>query len=171
LKIDRARIGDVPQMHELINYFADRGEMLARSLSEIYENIRDYFVLRQSERVIACAALHVMWSDLAEIKSVAVAEDWQKQGVGDQLVMACLNEAKELGIPTVFCLTYKPAFFERRGFSQVDKMELPQKVWTECYRCPKFPNCDEVALSIFKLVLSFQPLLQRTIKRGPWMNS
>ena len=150
MKIDRARIGDVPQMHELINYFADRGEMLARSLSEIYENIRDYFVVRQSERVVACAALHVMWSDLAEIKSVAVAEDWQKKGVGDQLVMACLNEAKELGIPTVFCLTYKPAFFERRGFSQVDKMELPQKVWTECYRCPKFPNCDEVAL-IYRL--------------------
>ena len=146
MKIDRARIGDVPQMHELINYFADRGEMLARSLSEIYENIRDYFVVRQSERVVACAALHVMWSDLAEIKAVTVAEDWQKQGVGDQLVMACLNEAKELGIPTVFFLTYKPAFFEKRGFSQVDKMELPQKVWTECYRCPKFPNCDEVAL-------------------------
>jgi len=150
LKIDRARIGDVPQMHELINYFADRGEMLARSLSEIYENIRDYFVVRQSERVVACAALHVMWSDLAEVKSVTVAEDWQKKGVGDQLVMACLNEAKELGIPTVFCLTYKPAFFEKRGFSQVDKMELPQKVWTECYRCPKFPNCDEVAL-IYRL--------------------
>jgi len=150
LKIDRARIGDVPQMHELINYFADRGEMLARSLSEIYENIRDYFVVRQSERVVACAALHGMWADLAEIKAVTVAEDWQKQGVGDQLVMACLNEAKELGIPTVFCLTYKPAFFEKRGFSQVDKMELPQKVWTECYRCPKFPNCDEVAL-IYRL--------------------
>lgn len=150
MKIDRARIGDVPQIHELINYFADRGEMLARSLSEIYENIRDYFVVRQSERVVACAALHVMWSDLAEIKSVAVAEDWQKKGVGDQLVMACLNEVKELGIPTVFCLTYKPAFFEKRGFSQVDKMELPQKVWTECYRCPKFPNCDEVAL-IYRL--------------------
>jgi len=146
LKIDRARIKDVPQMQELINYFADRGEMLARSLSEIYENIRDYFVIRQGERVLACAALHVMWSDLAEVKSLAVAEDKQKQGFGDQLVTVCLNEAKELGIPTVFCLTYKPVFFERVGFTQVDKMELPQKVWTECYRCPKFPNCDEVAL-------------------------
>ncbi len=146
MKIDRARIKDVPQMQELINYFADRGEMLARSLSEIYENIRDYFVIRQGERVLACAALHVMWSDLAEVKSLAVAEDKQKQGFGDQLVTVCLNEAKELGIPTVFCLTYKPAFFERVGFTQVDKMELPQKVWTECYRCPKFPNCDEVAL-------------------------
>jgi len=146
LKIEKARISDVPQMHQLINYFADKDEMLARSLSEIYENIRDYFVVRQGEQVIACIALHVSWSDLAEIKSLAVAEDSQKQGIGDQLVEACLSEARELGIPTIFCLTYKPAFFERYGFLQVDKMELPRKVWTECYRCPKFPNCDEVAL-------------------------
>ena len=146
MKIEKARISDVTQMHQLINYFADKGEMLARSLSEIYENIRDYFVVRQGERVIACTALHVSWSDLAEIKSLAVAEDSQKQGIGDQLVEACLSEAKELGIVTIFCLTYKPAFFERFGFSRVDKMELPRKVWTECYRCPKFPNCDEVAL-------------------------
>ncbi len=144
--IEKARISDVTQMHELINYFANKGEMLARSLSEIYENIRDYFVVRQGERVIACASLHVMWSDLAEIKSVAVAEGSQGQGIGDQLVETCLKEAKELGMPTVFCLTYKPAFFERLGFSQLDKMELPRKVWGECYRCPKFPDCDEVAL-------------------------
>ena len=144
--VEKARIKDATQMHQLINYFADKGEMLARALSELYENIRDYFVVRQGERVIACAALHVNWSDLAEIKSVAVAEDSQKQGIGDQLIEACLKEAKELGIPTVFCLTYKPAFFEKFGFSQIDKMELPRKVWIECYRCPKFPNCDEVAL-------------------------
>ena len=145
-RIEKARISDAAQMHQLINYFADKGEMLARSLSEIYENIRDYFVVRQGERVIACAALHVMWSDLAEIKSMAVAEGSQRQGIGDRLVAACLDEAKKLGMPTVFCLTYKPAFFERHGFSQLDKMELPHKVWGECYRCPKFPNCDEVAL-------------------------
>ena len=144
--VEKARISDVTQMHELINYFADKDEMLPRPLSEIYENIRDYFVVRQGERVIACAALHVMWSDLAEIKSVAVAEGSQGRGIGDQLVEACLKEAKELGMPTVFCLTYKPAFFERLGFSQLDKMELPRKVWGECYRCPKFPDCDEVAL-------------------------
>lgn len=144
--MEKARIRDVDQMHKLINYYADRGEMLARSLSEIYENVRDYFVVRQGERVIACAALHVSWLDLAEIKSLAVAEDSRKQGIGAQMVEVCLKEAKELGIATVFCLTYKPAFFERFGFSQVDKMELPRKVWTECYRCPKFPNCDEVAL-------------------------
>ncbi len=146
MKPEKARVSDVPQMQQLINYFADKGEMLARSLSEIYENIRDFFVIRQGERVIACVALHVSWSDLAEIKSLAVAEDCQRQGIGNQLVAACLKETKELGIPTIFCLTYKPAFFEKCGFSQVDKVELPRKVWGECYRCPKFPDCDEVAL-------------------------
>ena len=145
--VEKARISDVDQMHKLINYFANKGEMLPRPLSEIYENIRDYFVIKQGKQVIGCAALHVTWSDLAEIESVAVAEDSQEQGIGNQLIEACLKEAKELGIPTIFCLTYKPAFFERFGFSQVDKMELPRKVWTECYRCPKFPNCDEVALT------------------------
>ena len=144
--MEKARINDVTQMHELINYFADRDEMLPRPLSEIYENIRDYFVVREGERVIACAALHVSWSDLAEIKSLAVAEDSQEQGIGAQLVEACLREARELGITTVFCLTYKPGFFEQCGFSQVEKTELPHKVWGECYRCPKFPDCDEVAL-------------------------
>jgi len=146
LKVEKARISDVPQIHQLINYFADKGEMLPRPLSELYENIRDYFVVRQGERMIACVALHISWSDLAEVKSLAVAEDSQKQGIGAQLVKACLKEAEELGIATIFCLTYKSAFFEQFDFSQVDKMELPRKVWTECYRCPKFPNCDEVAL-------------------------
>ena len=144
--IERAGIGDVAQMHELINRFADKGEMLARSLSDMYENVRDYFVVKEGERVIACAALHVMWSDLAEIKSVAVAEEGQRQRIGAQLVDACLTEARGLGIPTIFCLTYQPTFFEKFGFSRVDKMELPRKVWSECYRCPKFPDCDEVAL-------------------------
>ena len=144
--VERARISDVAQMHELINSFADKEEMLARSLSEIYEHVRDYFVVREGERVIACAALHVMWQDLAEIKSLAVAEGSQRHGIGIELVKACLREAKQLGIPTIFCLTYKPAFFENVGFAQLDKLELPRKVWGECYRCPKFPDCDEVAL-------------------------
>ena len=144
--VEKAKIQDVPQIHRLINYFADRDEMLPRSLSEIYENIRDYFVYRKGDRLLACAALHIIWSDLAEIKSVAVAEEYQKQGVGTTLVDACLKEAEALGIPTIFCLTYQPAFFEKFGLSQIDKMELPRKVWTECFRCPKFPDCGEVAL-------------------------
>ena len=146
-QVEKARITDVPQMQQLINYFAHKGEMLARSMSELYENIRDFYVIREGEQVIACAALHIDWSDLAEIKSLAVAEDRWNKGIGAQLVKACLQEAREIGITTIYCMTYQPAFFEKFGFTQRDKSELPQKVWIECYRCPKFPNCDEVALT------------------------
>jgi amino-acid N-acetyltransferase len=144
--IEKAKIGDVPQIQQLVNYFADKGEMLARPLSEIYENLRDYFVVRRGDQIIGCVALHVNWSDLAEVKALAVAEDAQRRGMGAQLVQACLQEAKALELPIVFCLTYKPEFFEKQGFARVDKMKLPKKVWTECFHCPKFPDCEEVAL-------------------------
>ncbi len=146
MKVEKAKISDVPQIHELVNSFADKGQMLPRALSEIYENLRDFFVIRDNQQVIGCVALHIDWADLAEIKSLAVSGDRQAQGLGSLLIEACLNEAKNLGISTVYCLTYKPSFFEKHGFRQVDKMELPRKVWSECYRCPKFPDCDEVAL-------------------------
>jgi amino-acid N-acetyltransferase len=121
--------------------------MLARPLSEIYENLRDYFVVRnRSKKVVACVALHIAWSDIAEVKSLAVASKNQKRGLGAGLVGACIEDARELGIPEVFCLTYKPSFFEKMGFNRVEKMTLPRKVWTECFHCPKFPDCDEVAL-------------------------
>jgi amino-acid N-acetyltransferase len=146
MKVDRARVTDANSMHRLISHFADKGEMLPRALSEIYDGIRDYFVVRKGGRVIACAALQVTWADLAEIRSLAVDRQEQNQRIGSLLIQACLNDAKELGIPRVFCLVRKPAFFEKHGFRLVDKKELPQKVWAECYRCPKFPDCDEVAL-------------------------
>lgn len=146
MKVEKAKITDADQMHKLINKFAGQGEMLPRALSEIYEFIRDYFVVRDGDKVVACVALHVSWSDLAEIKSLAVTKSSQGQGIGTVLVKKCLEEADELGIPTIFCLTYKPSFFEKCGFTLVDKSELPRKVWGECYRCPKFPDCDEVPL-------------------------
>ena len=145
-KIDRARVGDASSVHQLISRFADKGEVLPRALSEIYDGIRDYFVVRKEGRIVACAALHVTWVDLAEIRSLAVDEQEQKQRIGSLLVEACIEEAKELGIPRIFCLVRNPAFFKRHGFQLIDKTELPQKVWAECFRCPKFPNCDEVAL-------------------------
>ena len=148
IKVEKANISEVPSIHKLVNTFAGQGVMLARPLSEIYENIRDFIVVRKGKRVIGCAALHVLWADLAEIKSVAVDEELQKQGIGDKLVKACLKDAEELGITTVFCLTYKPKFFEKMGLKEVEKMTLPQKIWTECYRCSKFPNCDETAMTI-----------------------
>lgn len=148
MKVEKARIVDAPQMHKLINEFAAQEEMLPRALSEIYENIRDYFVVKDNEMVIACGALHISWADLAEIKSLAVAENKQGQGIGKAIVDKCIREARDLGISTVFCLTYKPGFFQKSGFKQVDKSVLPRKVWGECYTCPKFPDCDEVPLVI-----------------------
>ena len=137
----------MPHIHVLLNHFAEKGKMLPRALSEIYESMRDYFVVREAERMVACASLHIYWMDMAEIRSVAVAEDYQRRECGTLLVKSCMEEAKGLGIPLVFCLTYRPTFFERLGFRQLDKMELPRKVWSDCYRCPKFPNCDEIALT------------------------
>ncbi len=146
MKVEKAKIADAAQMHKLINRFANEGEMLPRALSEIYEYIRDYFVVKNDGKVAACVALHVSWADLAEIKSLAVAQGSQGQGVGAALVEKCVEEARDLGISTIFCLTYKPSFFQKCGFTLVDKSELPRKVWGECYRCPKFPDCDEVPL-------------------------
>jgi len=144
--VEKARITDVPEIHKLVNNFASKGEMLARPLSEIYENLRDYFVIRNKDRVIGCVALHISWADLAEVKALAVSARYQKKGLGAALVKACIEDARVLGIPIIFCLTYKPEFFEKLGFTRVDKMKLPRKVWTECFHCPKFPDCDEVAL-------------------------
>ena len=146
MQVEKARIDDVPAIHRLVNFFADKGEMLHRPLSEVYENLRDFFVIRKDEEVAACVALHICWSDLAEIKSLAVREEDQDQGVGKRLAEACIEEARGLGIATLFALTYKPTFFEKLGFKRVDVQELPRKVWGECQRCPKFPNCDETAL-------------------------
>jgi len=146
IKVEKARVSDANSMHRMISHFADKGEMLPRALSDIYEGIREYFVVKEGDQVVACVALHVTWVDLAEIRSLAVAEQEQNQRIGSLLIQACLKEAKELGIPKVFCLVRKPAFFEKHGFQLIGKTELPQKVWAECYRCPKFPDCDEVAL-------------------------
>lgn len=146
MKVDRARVTDATTIHQMVNRFAAKGDMLPRALSDIYENIRDYFVTREDDKVTACVALHVNWLDLAEIRSMAVDESKQKQGIGSLLIQACLDEAEQLGIPAVFCLTSKPDLFQKHQFKLVDKMELPRKVWAECYRCPKFPDCDEVAL-------------------------
>ena len=147
-RIEKATMADAPAIQELVNSFASLGEVLPRPLAEIYEQLRDFLVVHDNERLVACAALHIMWEDLAEIRSLAVLDEWQEKGVGALLVEACLDEARALSIPTVFALTRQPGFFERLGFHQADVMALPRKVWGECFRCPKFPNCDEVAVVI-----------------------
>ncbi len=145
-EIRKAKVGDVAEIQKIVNEFADRGEMLHRSLSEIYENVRDYFVAEKDGKVVGCCALHVSWEDLAEVKSLAVVEEHQGTGLGRKLVERCLDEARELGVRRVFALTYKPRFFEGLGFRRIDKDELPRKIWTECINCPKYPDCGEEAL-------------------------
>jgi amino-acid N-acetyltransferase len=145
--IRKARMSDVKAIQKLIADYARKGDMLPRSLSEIYENLRDYFVFEENGGdVVGSAAIHLMWEDLAEVRSLAVREGEMRRGIGTQLVEACISEAIVLGITRVFALTYKPEFFERLGFQQVDKSELPHKIWSDCLKCAKFPDCDEVAL-------------------------
>ncbi|MFW6158366.1 MAG: N-acetyltransferase [Planctomycetota bacterium] len=151
--IRKARLGDVQQIHRLVNRFADEGLMLGRSLSELYDNLRDFSVAPDGPpggdgRLLGCCCLHITWEGLAEVRSLAVVAEAQGRGLGRRLVEACLAEARELGIARVFALTYRPEFFGRLGFRPVDKAELPHKVWADCVKCPKFPDCDEVAVAI-----------------------
>jgi amino-acid N-acetyltransferase len=121
--------------------------MIRRSLGELYESIREFFVaIDDNGQVIGCSALHVFWDDLAELKCLAVSESAHGQGTGRKLVEACMESARELEIKTVFTLTYVAEFFEKCGYGRIDKAELPHKIWNECVRCPLFPNCTEIAL-------------------------
>ena len=146
LEAVKAEIGDAQGIHDLINLYAERGDMLPRTMGEVYENLRDFYVVHESGDLLGCVALHIVWSDLAEVKSLAVSEAAQSRGLGSILVNATLKEAANIGLERVFALTYRPTFFERLGFEQADVMTLPRKVWNECYRCPKFPSCNEIAL-------------------------
>ncbi len=145
--IRRATIADVEQIQHLINQFADTGRLLPRSLSEIYDNLRDFHVYEgQDHHIGGVGALHICWEDLAEIRSLAVATQERKKGIGMKLVEACLEEARQLGVKQVFLLTYIPPYFERAGFHVVDKSTLPHKIWADCIKCVKFPDCDETAM-------------------------
>lgn len=144
--IRKAKIADVPQVHRLVGHYASKNLMLARSRQTIYENLRDFFVCEEGGGVVGCAALHILWEDLAEVKSLAVDDAFLGQRKGTELVQACLEEARALGLQRVFVLTYQTEFFEKQGFALIDKKELPHKIWKDCLDCPKFPDCDEQAL-------------------------
>ncbi|MHB8836478.1 MAG: N-acetyltransferase [Candidatus Methylomirabilia bacterium] len=147
VSIRKAIIGDVGRIQALVNHYASKETMLGLSLSEIYDQIRDFTVAEGPRRtLIGVCALHVIWDDLAEIRSLAVDPKIRRRGVGRSLVERCLDEARGLQIPKVFALTYQAEFFRRSGFERVDKAELPHKVWRDCLKCTKFPNCDETAV-------------------------
>jgi len=144
--IRKAQIKDIKQIQKIINVFAKQDVMLPRSLNELYENIRDFWVAEVNNNVVGCAALHISWDDLAEIKSLAVAKNKHGKGLGQELVQACLDEASFMGAKKVFVLTYKPEYFKKFGFKRVKTSKLPHKIWAECINCCKFPNCQETAL-------------------------
>ncbi|MBC7085279.1 MAG: N-acetyltransferase [Methanomethylovorans sp.] len=144
--IRKATVKDVEAMKNIINAYAKQEKMLPRSYNELYQYIRSFYVYEIDGEVIGCCALQVVWEDLAEILSFAVKPEYTRQGIGSQLLKACIGDAYDLNIKKIFTLTYVPSFFEKHGFVRVDKSILPHKVWSGCINCPKFPDCDEVAL-------------------------
>lgn len=144
--IRKAYIEEVKKIHGLINLSSSNGEMLPRPLGELYDNLRDYFVYVENGKILGTGALHICWENLAEIRSLCVAESSRKKGVGRMLVDACIEEARQFNIKKLFLLTYKVDFFEKCGFCITDKKVFPQKIWSDCIRCPKFPECDEIAM-------------------------
>ncbi len=145
--VRKARLSDVRAMHKLMNYFADRRELLPRSLSEIYENLQQFFVMMKGQEVVGTCALYITWDDLAEVKALSVAPEYQGQGLGKKLLQTVIDEAKRLGVKTLFTLTIRENLFKKFGFKRATKSALPHKVWTECVRCPYFPDsCIETSL-------------------------
>ena len=146
MPIRKATVEDVKKIQKLVNYYAKREKMLPRSLNELYESIRNFFVYVEGKNVYGACALNIDWEDLAEIKSLAVAKSRAGKGIGGKLLEHCLKDARALKVKKVFALTYVPEFFDKFGFSLVDKKELPHKIWSECIKCMYFPNCKEIAM-------------------------
>jgi amino-acid N-acetyltransferase len=144
--IRRARVGDIPRLYEIINYYAATGDMLPKTMDQLYNRVRSFNVAEADNEVVGCAALHITWADLAEVVSVAVHPDFQKLGLGRRLIVPLFDEARLLGIPTLFTLTLQPIFFSKLGFREVPKFKLPHKIWQDCKTCFKQDRCDEIAM-------------------------
>ena len=149
--IRAAEIKDVPRMARIINEYAKDGLMLPRSLSRIYEQLRNFVVAEVDGEIVGCGALQVTWEDLGEIRSLAIAEEHCRQGIGSEIVACLLKEARKIGLTRVFVLTYRMDFFGPFGFQEIPKERLPHKVWRDCFDCIKFPECDEHAMILEKI--------------------
>ena len=143
----KASLEDSEMIYDLANFYAERGEMLSRARHQIYENIRDFIVAEDNGVIVGMGALHVMWEDLAEVRTLAIAEDYKRKGIGSKIVEGLIQDGKALGVKKFFALTYQPLFFGACGFKEEDKNNMPQKVWMECINCLKFPNCDEICMT------------------------
>lgn len=146
----QAKFSDVEEIYNLIAGYAAQGIMLPKTHNVLYENIREFIVAEEidSKKIIGTGALHLTWNELAEVRSMAVHEDYKRHGVGAEIVKKLLEEGKEVGVKKFFTLTYSPKFFQSLGFKTTTKETLPHKIWKECIECPKFPNCDEIAMTL-----------------------
>ena len=147
----KARVGDVKTIHRMINMSSGKGEILPRSLMDIYGSLRDFFIYYdEKEKVVAgICAMNIIWENLAEIRSLYVEDKYRGQGIAKKLVEGCISEAITLGFYRMFTLTNRPDFFKRLGFKEVDRSTLSEKIWSDCFRCSKYPDyCDEVAMVV-----------------------
>ncbi|HBH87899.1 MAG TPA: N-acetyltransferase [Syntrophaceae bacterium] len=147
----KARISDVRTIHRMINMSSGKGEILPRSLMDIYGSLRDFFIYLDEGRqvVVGICAMNIIWENLAEIRSLCVEEEYRKRGIGKKLVEACISEAITLQLFRIFTLTNRPDFFAQLGFKEVAMSTLSEKIWSDCFRCSKYPDyCDEVAMII-----------------------
>ncbi|MFM1652306.1 N-acetyltransferase [Brevibacillus sp. B_LB10_24] len=146
LAVRRATTKDIDQMLSIINEYARQGLMLPRTKISVLENLQSFLVAFDQDKVVGVAGLHILWDDLAEIRSLAISESAKGLGVGKRLVLSLVEECKNLGVKRVLALTYQKEFFEKCGFYVVAKETLPQKVWKDCINCSKLPCCDEIAM-------------------------
>lgn len=147
----KAKTGDVKWIHRIINLSAAKGEMLPRSLMDLYSCLREFYVYMEEEEgpIVGVVAMHLFWENLAEVRSLYVQDEYRRKGIGKKLVEACISEAITLGIYRIFALTYQKDFFTRMGFHEVPRTELPEKIWSDCFKCWKYPDfCDEFAMII-----------------------
>ncbi len=146
--IRKATIQDIISIHGLLQKYGNKGELLPRPLSELYDHVRDFSVFtdERENKLIGCCALQFCWEELAEIRSLAVDSQHAGMKIGSKLVETTLSEAKSFKISRVFALTYRPEFFKKFGFVVIDRSKLPLKIWADCILCVKFPDCDEIAM-------------------------
>ena len=146
----KATFADVDEIHDLIAGYAAQGVMLPKPNSTLYETLREFVVAEEvaSKKIVGVGALHLTWNELAEVRSMAVHADFSRKGIGSAIVKKLLAEGRAVGVKKFFTLTYRPEFFKSLGFKLTTKESLPHKIWKECLDCPKFPNCDEIAMTL-----------------------
>jgi amino-acid N-acetyltransferase len=141
-----AAIGDVPDIHALLDVYAHQGNLLPRTMSELYRHLRDFFVVEIDGQVAGCGALEIFTENLGEVRSLVIADAHKGRGLGTLLVERIIDEARTIGLKRLMALTYVEGFFHKLGFQTVPKDTLPEKVWSVCVKCYKYNHCDEIAV-------------------------